>query len=119
DTLLKEVSSERKVIRTDSFEPLNIMRRVTGNKVPYGGFTNKDKEKVLQKALRFVRGNFFLPDARRGWVKFAVKKAIEIIEKEKIETILISSPPHSSQLIGLKLKKKFSSLKWIADLRDP
>ncbi len=118
-SLLADVPSDLKVFHTHSFEPLNILTKLTGNKAPYGGFANKDKEKFSQKVLRFIRGNFFIPDARKGWVKYAYAKAEELIAKESIETVIISSPPHSSQLIGLMLKKKFPKLKWIADLRDP
>jgi glycosyltransferase involved in cell wall biosynthesis len=32
--------------------------------------------------------------------------------------VVTTSPPHSTQLIGLKLKNKFN-IRWIADLRDP
>ena len=120
DFSLADKSTENiKVFRTDSFEPLNILTKLTGNKAPYGGFANKDKEKFSQKVLRFIRGNFFIPDARKGWVKHAFRKAVELIDMEKIELVLISSPPHSSQLVGLKLKSKYPRLKWIADLRDP
>lgn len=119
ESLLADVPSDLKVFRTHSFEPLNILTKLTGNKAPYGGFANKDKEKFSQKVLRFIRGNFFIPDARKGWVKFAYTKAADLITKENIETVIISSPPHSSQLIGLMLKKKFPKLKWVADLRDP
>ncbi len=118
-SLLADVPLDLKVFHTHSFEPLNILTKLTGNKAPYGGFANKDKEKFSQKVLRFIRGNFFIPDARKGWVKYAYAKAEELIAKESIETVIISSPPHSSQLIGLMLKKKFPKLKWIADLRDP
>jgi len=118
-SLLNEVPDEIKVFRTHSFEPLNILTGITGNKAPYGGFANKNKDTFSQKILRFIRGNFFIPDARKGWVNYAYTKAVELIEKEKIDTVIISSPPHSSQLVGLKLKKKFPGIKWIADLRDP
>jgi glycosyltransferase involved in cell wall biosynthesis len=118
-SLLKDLPKDLKVFHTHSFEPLNMLTRITGNKAPYGGFANKSKEKFSQKVLRFLRGNFFIPDARKGWVKYAYAKAVEVIQQENIGTILISSPPHSSQLVGLKLKKKFPDLKWIADLRDP
>jgi glycosyltransferase involved in cell wall biosynthesis len=118
-SLLKEVPADLKIFHTHSFEPLNILTRLTGNKAPYGGFANKDKDKFSQRVLRFIRGNFFIPDARKGWVKHACAKAAALIRQEKIETVLISSPPHSSQLIGLRLKKIFPSLKWVADLRDP
>ena len=118
-TLLNEVSEDVRVVRTRSFEPLKILSAIKGKEsVPHGGFANSNKESITQRTLRFIRGNFFIPDARKGWVSFAVKAASEIIEKEKIDTVFVSSPPHSSQLIGLELKKKYN-IKWIADMRDP
>lgn len=119
ETLLKEINSKTRVIHTRSFEPLKILSALAGKEnVPHGGFANSNKESITHKTLRFVRGNFFIPDARRGWVRFAVKAASEIIEKENIDTVFISSPPHSSQLIGLELKEKYN-IRWIADMRDP
>lgn len=121
DSLSAEVPATIKVVRTDSFEPLRILKSLSGGKVkiPYGGFTNQRKEKWSQRILRFIRGNFFLPDARVGWVKYAVREASKLIREESIDTIVISSPPHSSQLIGLSLKRLFPNLSWMADLRDP
>jgi glycosyltransferase involved in cell wall biosynthesis len=71
------------------------------------------------KISRFIRGNFFIPDPRKGWNKFAFRKASELIEKENIKHVITTSPPHSTQLIGLRLKKRFPGIKWVADLRDP
>jgi glycosyltransferase involved in cell wall biosynthesis len=59
-----------------------------------------------------------LPDPRKGWNKYALKKAAELIREFNINTVVTTSPPHSTQLIGLKLKQKFN-IRWIADLRDP
>ncbi len=119
-SLTKEVAAGLRVVTTNSFEPLSILSKVAGkDKVPYGGFANVKQETFFQKSLRWVRGNFFIPDARVGWVKYAVAAAEKIISEENISCVYISSPPHSSQLIGLALKKKFPALKWIADLRDP
>ncbi|MBK9758693.1 MAG: glycosyltransferase [Flavobacteriales bacterium] len=119
-SLLAEVPAGVEVIRTKSFEPLRILAAIGGkNAVPHAGFAGANKEGLIQRAMRWVRGNWMIPDARRGWVKYAVKAAAKVIEREKIGTIVISSPPHSSQLIGLELKKRFPMLRWIADLRDP
>ena len=119
-TLLSEVSPDIRVITTDSFEPLNILSAVMGKKnVPYGGFANANKESKTQKILRWVRGNFFIPDARVGWVSRAVKAAGKLIETEGIKYVFVSSPPHSSQLIGLQLKQRYPQIRWIADMRDP
>jgi glycosyltransferase involved in cell wall biosynthesis len=119
-TLMSEVSPDIRVITTDSFEPLNILSAIMGKKnVPYGGFANANKESKTQKILRWVRGNFFIPDARVGWVSHAVKAATKLIENEGINYVFVSSPPHSSQLIGLQLKQRYPQLRWIADMRDP
>ena len=118
-TLEAEVSDKIKVYRTNSFEFYNLYKKLTGSKeVPYSGFANESEPGILKKVGRFVRGNFFLPDPRKGWNKYAYKKAVEIIKAENIDTIITTSPPHSTQLIGLKLKKNLN-VKWIADLRDP
>jgi glycosyltransferase involved in cell wall biosynthesis len=87
--------------------------------IPSAGFANNNDNSFKGKTLRFVRGNFFIPDPRRGWNKYAFKKACECIESEGINCIITTSPPHSTQLIGLNLKKKYKQIKWIADLRDP
>ena len=66
----------------------------------------------------FVRGNFFVPDARVNWAKSSIKHALKIVKTNKIEKIITTGPPHSTHLIGLHLKKQLN-VKWIADFRDP
>jgi len=65
-----------------------------------------------------VRGNFFIPDARKNWVKPSVAFLSEYIKKHNIETIITTGPPHSLHLIGLQLKAQLG-VKWLADFRDP
>jgi glycosyltransferase involved in cell wall biosynthesis len=119
ESLLAEVDSDCLVYTTKSFELYNLYKLISGKKeVPYGGFANESKEGLFQKASKFLRGNFLLPDPRKGWNKYALKKAAELIREFDIDTVVTTSPPHSTQLIGLKLKQKFN-IRWIADLRDP
>ena len=118
DSLLDDIDKDLKVIRTKSFEPLSWYKRLNKKKeIPYAGFVNINKDKPFQRLSRFIRGNLFIPDARVGWVKYATKAALNAL-KDQPEVILTTSPPHSSQLAGLKLKK-ITGLPWIADLRDP
>ncbi len=120
DSLCNDVPSGIKIYRTHTREILSLYKKVSPkNEVPYGGFANEPNPNFIQKISRFIRGNFFLPDPRRGWNKYALAKAKEIIETEAIETIVTTSPPHSTQLIGLELKRLYPHLKWVADLRDP
>jgi glycosyltransferase involved in cell wall biosynthesis len=118
ESLSKDVPAEAKIFRTDTFEPFGIYSKLLGKKSIPTGFSNESNPGLFQKFSRFIRGNFFIPDARRGWIKFAYEEAASIIERENIDTVFTTSPPHSAQLVGLKLKRKFG-VKWIADLRDP
>ncbi len=118
-SLLKEVSPDLAVYKTKTFEPYNLYRKLSDKKeIPYGGFSNQKKITVFEKLSRFVRGNFFMPDPRKGWNKYALKKALELIRSEKIETVITSGPPQSTHLIGRKIKH-LTGIRWIADFRDP
>ncbi|MDQ3109035.1 MAG: glycosyltransferase family 4 protein [Bacteroidota bacterium] len=120
-TLQDDVDAAVHVSHTSTLEPYGIYKTITRKKeIPFGGFSNDEKQqlKFSQKFTRFIRGNLFLPDARVGWNRYAFKRCCELIEKEKIDAVITTSPPHSTQLVGLKLKKKYN-LPWLADLRDP
>jgi hypothetical protein len=118
--LLNEISAGLEIIYTKSSSSIfSVYKKLTGRKeIPFGGFANESNPGLAQKFSRFIRGNFFLPDARIGWNRFALKAAMKIIKEKKIEILITTSPPHSTQLIGLKIKKKLN-INWIADLRDP
>ncbi|MFH2142151.1 MAG: glycosyltransferase family 4 protein [Bacteroidota bacterium] len=119
-SLEKEISADIEVYRTNAKDNFKLYKKITGKKeLPHGGFAGEINDSFKSKIIRFIRGNFFIPDPRRGWNRYAYKKSCEIIEKYNIKKIITTSPPHSTQLLGLKLKKKYSSIKWIADLRDP
>lgn len=118
-SLLSDIHPRLTIHKTKSIEPIKAYQKLVGKKnVPTAGFSNVDNTKWSQKLINSIRSNVFIPDPRKGWVRYAVKKGLDIIQKENISTIITSSPPHSSQLIGLKLQQQ-SSVKWIADLRDP
>ncbi len=120
DESLIEEAQKITTYRTKTFELYNLYSSFKKDKqIPYGGFSNEANPGFIQKAARFARGNFFLPDPRKGWNKYAIEKALELIEEHNIQTIITTSPPHSTQLIGLELKKRNAELYWIADLRDP
>ena len=117
-SLEADLSSSVKIYSTPAINYFRIYKK-DKSKIPTAGFANSLDNSFKGKILRFIRGNFFLPDPRKGWNKYAFKKACQLIETEGIRNIITTSPPHSTQLIGLKIKKKYPALNWIADLRDP
>ncbi|HID40413.1 MAG TPA: glycosyl transferase family 1 [Calditrichaeota bacterium] len=121
-SLGSEIPSDVAVYKIPIWEPYNLYRKLLGKRksqaIPVAVLSQKQNLSVKAKLLHWLRANVFIPDARIGWYFAAVREASRIIEKEKIDCVLVSSPPHSLQLIGLKLKSKFN-LPLISDLRDP
>lgn len=119
-SLVDDIPENVRVIKTKTKEVLRFYKKVSpSGELPHTGFANERKPNLLQKISRFIRGNFFLPDPRKGWNKYALREASRLIEEEGIETVITTSPPHSTQLIGLELKRRYPHIKWVADLRDP
>lgn len=86
--------------------------------VPFSGFANQaGKPGPIQRLSRWVRGNLFIPDPRRGWNRYAVAEALKQHALKPYDLVVTSGPPHSSHLIGLELQRR--GLRWWADFRDP
>ncbi len=86
------------------------------------GFIKNENESTFQKFKNniaiWIRGNFFIPDARCLWIKPSVKYLTEYLHNNNIDAIISTGPPHSMHMIALELRKKFN-IPWIADFRDP
>ncbi|MFV0237526.1 MAG: glycosyltransferase [Flavobacteriales bacterium] len=117
----KEISKDLTVIKQSIWEPYRLAHMFSKkNQEHHAGFY---EEHIYQnwksKLSLFIRGNFFIPDARKFWIKPSVHFLTKYLQKKSINTIITTGPPHSMHLIGLKLKQQFPHLKWIADFRDP
>lgn len=120
DVSLKDrIHPSVKIFTTQTGELFSVYKKYIGKgKVPSTGLADEPDPNFLQKVARFVRGNFFLPDPRIGWNKYALEMATRVIEEERIGLFFTAGPPHSTHLVGLQLKKRFPQLKWIADIHD-
>jgi glycosyltransferase involved in cell wall biosynthesis len=118
NSLTDDISDELKVFRTRATDWFSFYRR-DKSKIPSAGFATDETKGIKEKIIKFIRGNFFIPDPRRGWNKYAFREACRLIETENIEILITTGPPHSTHLIGLNLRKRYREIKWIADFRDP
>jgi glycosyltransferase involved in cell wall biosynthesis len=121
EKLLSDVSDKTIILRNKIFEPYALASFLSKNKTKKLGagiITQKKKQSFIEKAMLWIRGNIFIPDARVFWVKPSVKYLKKYIQENNIETIITTGPPHSLHLIGLELKKQIK-VNWIADFRDP
>lgn len=99
-------------------------RRGSIKELSSGIVPKKAKQSFIQRLLLYIRGNFFVPDARVGWVQPSVTFLMEYIATHAIDTVITTGPPHSMHLIGLQLKAKITAggsktIQWITDFRDP
>ena len=85
-----------KIIRTSPWEPENL---------PH----------FLQSVGKSL-SSLLIPDEERLWEMFAVRKAIRLAKSNGVDLIYTVSPPSSAHLIGLRFKKKYPSLPWVADI---
>lgn len=121
ESLMKDVPDDLEIVRTKIWEPYQLAEKLnkSNKKFKAGQFDVGSNQSWKSKLSIWVRGNFFIPDARVFWVNPSTKFLEQYLKINNIETIVTSGPPHSMHLIGLNLKKKFPDLKWIADFRDP
>lgn len=121
DSLQKDVSSETEIIKTKIWEPYHLAEIFgkDNKKFKSGQFDVRKNQSWKSRLSIWVRGNFFIPDARVFWVKPSVKYLKKYLSEQRFDALVTTGPPHSMHLIGLELKKEFPDLKWIADFRDP
>jgi len=124
ESLARNIPPQAEVVRIPIWEPYDAFFKLSsllGKKksAKPTDLVSGKKMSAFQKLSTWIRGNFFIPDPRRFWVKPAVKFLEGFLREKQITTIVTTGPPHSMHLIGYGLKKKDPSLRWIADFRDP
>ena len=124
ETVFEEIPTNVQVIRTYIPEPYIFYRKFTGRKkdeaidIAILSLDQKRPKKRSERFAQFVRRSIFVPDARIGWLPFAVFTGLKILRREPIDLLFSSAPPYTCHLIGLMLHY-FTGLFWIADFRDP
>ncbi|MDP3314214.1 glycosyltransferase [Lutibacter sp.] len=116
-SLLKEIPEGIEVLRQPIWEPNSIFSLFGKKNIESAGFLNPNPS-FFGKIIQYIRANYFIPDARKFWIKPSVSYLEKYISKNKIDVIVTTGPPHSVHLIGLQLKNRLNC-KWIADFRDP
>ena len=119
ETHVRNIHEKIKVSKTRTREPFSIFKFFFGKKnIPAPGFSNESNPSMVKKMTRFIRGNFFIPDPRKGWKPFILEEAAKIINTYQVNNVLTAGPPHSTHLAGSELKKKFPTVSWTCDFHD-
>jgi len=109
-SLLEEVlEAGTRVERTKTIDPARLLNRKLAKKLSmerYRGF------------LRGVSHTFLQPDNKIGWKRYALARAMELVEEEEYDMVLATAPPFTDFVIGLELQKQ-RGLPLVVDYRDP
>ena len=121
-SLEKEISNSVSIIRKKITEPYSWYKKFIGQKkeekINAGFLAGKERSEKKEDLAKWVRGNLFIPDARRFWIRPSIKYLLTYLKKNPVDIIISTGPPHSMHLIAMGLKKK-TKIPWIADFRDP
>jgi hypothetical protein len=122
DSLNADIPENLTVLRFPIWEPYSFYKKLTGknknDKINSGFLSEKKKAGIMESLSVWIRGNLFIPDARKFWIKPAVKFLTKYLVDNPVDLLITTGPPHSVHLIGLKLKQA-TGIKWLADFRDP
>ena len=121
-SLEKDIPLNLQVIKTPIWEPYTFYKQLVGQKphekINTGFLTERKKPKTTEKLAVWIRGNLFIPDARKFWIQPSVKFLKKYLHEHPVDAIISTGPPHSMHLIALQLKEQLQ-LPWLADFRDP
>ena len=121
-SLLSEVPHDIEIVKTKVWEPYSLYKQFIGKKksekINTGFLSESKKPKVTENLSVWIRGNFFIPDARKYWIKPSVRFLKKYLKENHVDAIVSTGPPHSMHMIALGIKKAMN-LPWIADFRDP
>lgn len=121
-SLEKDIPEGMQVIRRPIWEPYSIYKRLLGRKKDdriHAAFTSETRQnRFLESVSVWIRGNFFIPDARRFWIRPSVRFLVEYLASHPVDVIISTGPPHSMHLIAKEVSYSVR-LPWLADFRDP
>lgn len=122
ETLLSEIPHHVEVIKKKIREPYalfkRLLRKPKGKSLATAFISDSNKKSLLNELSVWIRGNFFIPDARKFWITPSVRFLSDYLQKHPHDAVISTGPPHSMHLIALGLKIR-TGITWLADFRDP
>jgi glycosyltransferase involved in cell wall biosynthesis len=122
NSLEKDIPDNLTVIKRKIWEPYTAYKKFIGQKKEQkinAGFLSENKKPGLSENVSvWIRGNFFIPDARKFWIKPSIKFLTKYLKNNPVDAIISTGPPHSMHMIAIGLKQRLG-IPWLADFRDP
>lgn len=121
EKISSEIPENIETHRVNIWEPFKLYKKFTGknqDKSLVPGEVASNDQSWSHKLSVWIRGNFFIPDARMFWINPSVRYLNRYFRNNKVDVMVSTGPPHSTHLIALKIIRKHP-IPWLADFRDP
>ncbi|PID88622.1 MAG: glycosyl transferase family 1, partial [Bacteroidia bacterium] len=121
ETNFKHVHSDMLVLKQPIREPFELFKKLSGRKKEDSAnpvYVRDRKRSKIDEFAIWVRGNFFIPDARSLWIKPSVRYLKKWLKENPVDAILTDGPPHTNTVIGCRLSQALN-IPWLADFQDP
>jgi hypothetical protein len=108
ESLLKEVPENIEIVKTKIWEPYQLAEKLnkSNKKFKAGQFDVGKNQSWKSKLSIWVRGNFFIPDARVFWVKPSVQFLEKYLKENKIDVVVTSRSTPFFTFDRFRLKKR-------------
>ncbi len=130
-SLFEEIDPRLKVIRTSAPMPRKLTGKIYSKYQKTAGDSNEAKARrslktrffglikkfILSPAFRLVDNFILIPDNYILWSLKNIPRAYRMIKRENIGYLLVTSPPHSVQILGLMLRL-MTGIRYITDFRN-
>ncbi|MDD3741819.1 MAG: glycosyl transferase family 1, partial [Bacteroidales bacterium] len=121
ETNFKHIPENITILKHKIFEPFDIFKKLSGRKKTDQAnpvYVRDRKLKRIDKLAIWIRGNFFIPDARCFWIKPSIKYLKKYLTENPVDAIFTDGPPHTNTVIGCRLSK-VTGIPWLMDFQDP
>jgi len=121
-SLAKDIPAGIEILKQTIWEPYDTYKKLLGQrkdeKINAAFLSEKKKNSALENLSVWIRGNFFIPDARKFWIKPSIKFLTGYLKENPVKAVISTGPPHSMHLIALEVAERVN-IPWLADFRDP
>jgi len=121
ETNFKHIPEGITILKQPIKEPFELFKKLSGRKKNDSAnpvYVRDRKRSAIDEFAIWVRGNFFIPDARSLWIKPSVRYLKKYLSENPVDAILTDGPPHTNTVIGCRVSQA-TGTPWLADFQDP
>jgi glycosyltransferase involved in cell wall biosynthesis len=121
ETNFKHIPEGITILKQPIKEPFELFKKLSGRKKNDSAnpvYVRDRKRSFVDEFAIWIRGNFFIPDARSLWIKPSVRYLKKYLAENPVDAILTDGPPHTNTVIGCRVSQA-TGTPWLADFQDP